>query len=407
MSLPRVTLFLLLAALAPLACGCMERVDADLKVAAGAAEQASKWEAAGSFGGDAVETVSSADPWEVRFAPDGFVRISGVCATGGEVWVADLGISRIQVFGEDGTFKRSYGRGMPLRGTMLTDKEFLRDYDQHRRRKDGWEGHGGAVWIGAEAELFMAADVTVSQQGFYIADWAKSSGTTQADRTPGIVLHHFDGTPPTRFPSINSGWPHYVDFENGLIVTSDALLNTVYMNTPNESPQLKVFGTPASFDNMLRAKEQAQDPRQLIQALYGAGQASGEPGKFYNPGGLVVAYDKLIVCDTGNRRIQIFETRKDDEFYYGRLLRVVTAQDSRGHVRFEEPRDIDIAPDGRMYILDTVRQEVVELSPTFERLGVVAKGFGNAYAIDLTDDGRGLFVTDRGDNSVHHYVRVD
>jgi hypothetical protein len=161
---------------------------------------------------------------------------------------------------------------------------------------------------------------------------------------------------------------------------------------------------PVAQDVMSASYDDPESPL-YVQLLERAGKASGEPGKFNRAGGVAIAYDKLIACDTRNQRIQVFDARADDEFFWAKLLRIIEAQTPQGTQRFVEPADIDVAPDGHMFLLDSARQEVVELSPTFDRLGVVGSGYGQAYAVDVSPDGNHIFVTDRGDDKVHHYVR--
>ena len=125
-------------------------------------------------------------------------------------------------------------------------------------------------------------------------------------------------------------------------------------------------------------------------------------------GGVAIAFDKLIACDTGNHRLQVFDARREDFAKWGKLIRVVPAHKRDGAVRFEAPRDVDVDSDGTVFVLDTGRLEVAVLSPRFERLG----SFGGdqllePFALDASPDGRHCFVTDRRHNQVHHYVRGD
>ena len=83
---------------------CVERVNPELRLDPRLASLAQDWSLAGSFGGDAQLEVDSPDPWQQRFEPGGFKRVAGVLAENGEVWVCDLGISRLQVFDPSGKF---------------------------------------------------------------------------------------------------------------------------------------------------------------------------------------------------------------------------------------------------------------------------------------------------------------
>ena len=53
-------------------------------------------------------------------------------------------------------------------------------------------------------------------------------------------------------------------------------------------------------------------------------------------------YDNLVVVDGGNKRLQIFTPEGD-------LVLVVAVAGSRA---WEEPRDVALSPDGRLYVTD-------------------------------------------------------
>ena len=402
---------LIVASLACLlmASGCVERTDAPLPVDPKLAAQAGHWLDGGSFGGHAKLTVESKDPWEQRFDAGTFVNISGLDTTAKEVWVTDLGISRIQVFDYDGHLLRTLGRGVPIAGTMMNDGDLYRTSMAAHHGTNDWEQNGGQRWIGQERDLFEAADILVQQGGYMICDWAKTGIYDSNKRPVGVLSVPFDPTAKiTRLPNIGPGWPSYLAGANMRYVVSDPLRNAVYISATDrkQGAPTKELGDRPAMQNVLGALyEPGAESPIFVQLLERAGKASGEPGKFNDPSGVALAFDKAVVCDTGNQRLQVFETRPDDDFYWCKLLRVIEATTPAGLPRFVTPRDVDIAPDGHVFILDGTRHELVELSPSFDRLGVVAKGFGDPYAVDVSPDGNHIFVTDRGDNRVHHYVR--
>jgi hypothetical protein len=402
---------ILLAALAT-AGGCVERVNAPLPVDRDLAAQAGQWQAAPSFGGHAELEIESDDPWERRFGAGTFETVSGVDVTADEVWVCDLGISRLQVFDYDGNLLRTLGSGIPVKGTAPDDRELFRFMEEVGAVENPFEqSAAGRRWIGAEREHFIAADVYVQDSGYVIADQAHTGIESHAKRQPGFVSIPLDpGQPVTRLPNVDPGWPAYIDGEGQLYAGSDPLRNIVTLFAPARpegNPAKTLGGNPTMSNVMSALFAPADHPIPYPQLLLSAGQASGEPGKFNDPGGVAIAFDKTIACDSGNRRIQVFEARADEEYFWGKLLRVIDARNEEGDRRFVVPRDVAVAPDGRIYVLDSARQEVVELSPKFDRLGVVAGGFGDAYALDISPDGRHIFVTDRGSDIVRHYVRVD
>ena len=56
----------------------------------------------------------------------------------------------------------------------------------------------------------------------------------------------------------------------------------------------------------------------------GAGQQRQQrPGKFTSLGGIALAFDKLVACDSSNYRLQVFEARRSDSAHWGKLIRVI------------------------------------------------------------------------------------
>jgi hypothetical protein len=409
-----------------IASSCVERVDAPLPIDPQLAAQAGKWSEVGSFGGDATLTVESDDPWQRRYDDGTFVLISGVDSTADEVWACDIGISRIQVFDYDGNFLRSYGSGIPttgvkftegapVDGTRPTDAELLRLVNESRDASNGFErSPAGQRWIESHRENFIASDVLALPFGYIMADWAKTGIYDQAKRRPGIIQIPFDpATRPVRFEGTEPGWPTYIvgDRDGTHYASSDPLRNALYLWEParKEGQKYRASNHQVAMADVMSALYRSEgSPLPFLAMLGNANKAGGGPGQFNHIAGVALAFEKVLVCDMENQRIQIIEARGDDEFYFGKVMRVIDGMQTDGKRRFMRPRDIDVNLEtGYMYVLDDERQEVVELSPTFDRLGVVAKGFGSAQMLDLSPDGRHLFVTDRHANQVHHYVRSD
>src|SRR5436190_22155791 len=104
--------------------GCIERIDASLPATARASGfTIPEWHYVNSFGGSASLSVDNPDPWQRRYEDGKFLSLAGLDATADEVWVCDLGISRVQVFDHEGHYLRSIGAGVPIAGTLPTDEE--------------------------------------------------------------------------------------------------------------------------------------------------------------------------------------------------------------------------------------------------------------------------------------------
>jgi|GEM_PF-2037855 len=394
--------------LAILLCSCLERVDRDIPVSASG--QAETWEYRGSFGGTAEPVAATNDPWEIRFEPGKFREIAGVCATGSEVWVCDLAISRIQVFDFNGKLKREIGSGVSIRDTMLSDKEFyIEDRDFPRVNTMGakrWEQTAGRRWVFDQQSLFKAADVLVMEDGYIMADQARSSAGNSSGRRARVVMFRNDGSSYT----VGTGrqyWPAFLASDGKIVAMAEQPGNALWLGeiTDEEWP-FRCVTSETNFMNYLTVLvEHADDENFNLHKKLVTRSGSGS-NEYKGLGGVAVAFNKLITCDPGNNRLQVLEARRDNAGRWGSVVRVVTNKTDLDFVRFDSPMDIDVDKSGKMVVLDAGRLEVAVLADNFERIG----GFGRGeilapWAIDLSDDGNHCFVTDQRSNSVHHYER--
>lgn len=89
------------------------------------------------------------------------------------------------------------------------------------------------------------------------------------------------------------------------------------------------------------------------------GQASGTPGAFFGPRDIAFTPNgELLVTDTGNKRILVFDRN-------GRFLRA-HGGDGRLPGQFREPVGLAVDASGRVYVADAWNQRVQVLSPQFE-----------------------------------------
>lgn len=391
--------------------GCMERIDADLEISDAAMQYATIWRYTSPFGGNARESQTSDNPWDVRFEPSTFKLISGLYVTSEEVWVCDLGISRIQVFDYNGTFIRSMGAGVPIEGTLASDQalfEEQRNYD----RKAGiprWEDNAGNLWWRDQTTLFKVSDVVVMEGGVLIADQAHTGAQRSPRRLPRIAFICWDGAV-NAFSSPDVVWPEYLAADGSNVAFSEPDGNALWVTeiASGKWPQ-KLITDATQFSRIMEVKADYANSSEYVVGMQLASNAGSGPGDFNRIGGIAMAFNKLIACDSGNHRLQVFDNRREDFNSWARLIRVIPADRIDGSQRFDTPLDIDVDPaTGIVYVLDAVRHEVAVLSPAFERVGA----FGHdelvePFAIDVSPDGKHCFITDRRNNQVHHYVQGD
>lgn len=389
--------------------GCLQRTDADLPPTTRGAERIN-WEYAGSFGGDAEQTGQAEDPWDWRYAPGGFRQISGLCVTSDEVWVCDLAISRLQIFDYQGNFKRQLGAGVPIPETLASDEQLYREEQEYdyTTKPPRWEDQAGAPWGLDLQMLFKAADVAVVDQGFILADQAMSGRQRSARRRQRVVLIRWDGTMQS-LRGASVCWPTYLATGDTSLACAEPLGNCLrLMELTDDRWPVKLLSDETNFDRIMEIELGYRGRSEYEVGVRLASNAGVGPGEFTGLGGVAIAFDKLVVCDTGNNRLQVFDTRRENFTKWGSLIRVIPARKRDGSLRFEAPRDIDVDGDGTIFVLDISRREIAVLSPAFERLG----SFGGdellePFAVDTSPDGRHCFVTDRRHNLVQHYVRGD
>lgn len=382
--------------------GCLERTT-QKETSTGVAQG---WHMAGKFGGTAVVSQPSDDPLKVRYAPGGFKLVSGLDVTANEVWVCDLDISRIQIFDYDGNLKRTIGSGIDAAAVLPTDRE---DYEEaaHYNHLSStlWEDKNGQPWNGTFRSNFRAADISVQPDGYWLVDQTRTSAVRNPIRKPGVYFIPNEGDV-TSLDTDKLVWPARIATDGSSLAVSDYRGNNLDLyNLTTDPVHIQYVQRGGTFNSMMAVEITfANSPQYLAQHFrFAAGSAAA--GSTYMPGGMAFAFGKFAVCDTLNRRVQLFEARTTNA-NWSKVIREIGAQDRNGEKRFQVPKDIDIAVDGTVFICDSNAAEIVVLDPSFKRLGAFGHGeLVEPYAVALSPDGRDCFVTDRRYNMVYHYAK--
>jgi tripartite motif-containing protein 71 len=254
----------------------------------------------------------------------------------GSVYVADQSSSVIQVFGPDGSFRREVGRAGTRKGELTSV---------------------GAIAVAADNTLFVA------------------DGSNRIDRfdAAGNLIHSFGrrGTGVGEF-NFGKGGGNDAPAGGGLVTSGNLLFVSDSLNN-----RLQRFNLDGS-----------------------GGTEIVPPGRLYNPRGLAVRGQRLIVADDKNHRLVVMD-------FGGRVLRTVgSGQGARGN-QFSFPFGVAVDPKGRVFVADDINQRVLRFGPQPDykykaRWGHYGTGPGQlAYPRAIASDASGaLYVTNTGNDRI-------
>jgi hypothetical protein len=249
--------------------------------------------------------------------------------------------------------------------------------------------------------------VQVDLGGYWLADQALTSGYGQRERSPAVRFYRPDGTTEDLPVGGSLFWPNYLASQVGMVATGEDWGNTLWIGGYVDGRwKVKRPGNASTaFRSIMEVRARHFNSSRYNFMLAVAGKAGDDDDKFNAIGGMAFYEGKLLVCDRRNRRIKVYEARPAEE-KWGALLKIIDFHKLDGGIRFMSPRDIAVAQDGTIYVLDGERREIAILSPTFERLGTIpGSQLNEPRNISLTPDGRELFLSDAATNLIHRYVR--
>jgi hypothetical protein len=115
------------------------------------------------------------------------------------------------------------------------------------------------------------------------------------------------------------------------------------------------------------------DPQgELIWQLGGKGNALG---KFYYPRGIAVVGNEIFVCDSWNHRIQVFDMG-------ARPLRSI-GNGGSGKILFDECSDVEVDPQGRLWVVDTGNHCIKVLTRQGEWIRTIGRRLSKAEEMAL------------------------
>lgn len=259
----------------------------------------------------------------------------------GSVYVADQSSSVVQVFGPDGSFRREVGRAGTRPGELTSV---------------------GAIAVASDNTLFVA------------------DGSNRIDRfdAAGNFLGSF-GRRGTGVGEFNFG-----------------------KGGGNDAP---AGGGLVTSGNLLFVSDSLNDRVQRFNLDGSGGVEIIPPGRLYNPRGLAIRGQRLIIADDKNHRLVVTD-------FGGRVIRTVgSGQGARGN-QFSFPFGVAIDPQGRVFVADDINQRVLRFGPQpaykyRARWGHYGTAPGQlAYPRAIASDAAGaLYVTNTGNDRIDVFDR--
>lgn len=370
----------------------------------------------------AAQSIADAAPQQLQYE---FVAVWGdsspagvisqprqiVADASGNVYIADNGVHRIQVFTAAGGFIRSIGRAGKGSG------EF---YDP-----SGVAVRNNKVYVAdvtnSRVQLFDASGLFIQQ----IGGWTSTQDPMQAPTRTGI-----DGSGRVYVGSdLLSGWVSRYSVAGTLERTFETLSCQTYFLVVASSG---TFFCPHSYESGI-VRVSSDDTRTII------GGVAGQPGYVANPTHLAItaddhlwAYDADVarvyhyapngdfingfavasavegLAAGGNRLFVLTAERQVNVYQADGAL--ITTWGATASLRLDHPDGLAVAPDGTLYVLEKSRRRVHHLDDRGEPLAKMGAGIapqGNlADPLDLAVDGWGrLYVLD--DTFDSRIVRYD
>lgn len=390
--------------------------------------------------------------------PKEFSDPNGIFVYHGVIYVSDKGNNRIQVFGPNGVYLDSIGpKGdvtqvlkSPL-DVAVDHRGFVYAVDETARDVKVFKQNGDFFWRIKEVE--NPGVLAMDKDGFYIADterlsikkfdfnWqfqvsfgSEGKGKGQfrtindmnidsagkiyiADEDKGSlqVYQPADfGQPPARYvsPPTSLQWLwnypfrikslvwfkdtiYAIDEENkGILVIKDGKLERTIVVKDTEPVALAVdeSGILWMIDD---DEERVLKLDQSGNVLASFGDSGSREGYFDNPSDIIVAEGIIYIADTGNGRVQAFNTE-------GLFLSVLGAsngssQNNYGHI-IKKPIALDYSPRGFLYVLDGERKKILVVA----KKGNIVGEFGGVEKtitelkepLDIAVSGNSVFVLD-------------
>ena len=333
-----------------------------------------------------------------------FMRIGGLAAASGRVYVADQLLSRIQYFDYFGEYLGSWGSGLNVNDFGVGEQTLAvrLDAEENELMSDG------VVRAIADRTFFRAFDVAIYDGDVLVLNNFHSRADSRvAMMTPEIIRFSPEGVFKQTY-DIFSMLPCFiaVDEDKHRFGVSD-ILNSAFQVFDLDTLKLIGGSRRASGQNYgayIAHVYSSPDPKERIRLSRDWLKTGSADGQFDFINGLAFysaemeegeTVDMVIAVDRNNNRIQVFTVD-------GTHLQTIKGRTSGKTDIFTKPSDIAVSSEGLVYLTDQNQEQprVIVFSSRFNPLFTLGHPQMKAPGyIELTDDGF-VFVTDSETNRV-------
>jgi hypothetical protein len=321
--------------------------------------------------------------------PGKFLALSSVAYYEGQIYASDLGISRVQVFDENGKYDYSFGCGLPVAKYEKTQEELVKTIGEI-------EGSVPAEIMGAvkDHQFYKCNSLDVINDEVYIANEYISSLSGNATVVPSVDVYSIRGTFLRPFGKTKLVKPVSVSAGKTIITCADGFNNNLLVFDKDGSTKFTTNANSwTSASQPMQALADIQDPVARETKLKQMTGASSEEGKFDGIGGTWIFQDKILACDINNNRIQIFDAD-------GNVVRVIQGP-AAGEPGFHAPINVCVTPEGYILILDSSSTGVIAYNSDFTYRTTFGQSlFGQPVCVYPEGPGA-ILVADQKTNTIH------
>lgn len=321
--------------------------------------------------------------------PGKFLALSSVAYYEGQIYASDLGISRVQVFDENGKYVYSFGSGFQVAKYEKTPEEM-------EKTIGSFEDAEPPELLKAfkDHTFFKCNSLDVINDELYLANEFVSSFSVSPKMVPSADVYSFRGTFLRPFGRQKLVKPVSVSVGKTVVVCADDFNNNLLAYDKDGSLEFETnAGGWATASQPMKVLATLKDPRARDAKLKQLTGASSDEGKFDGIAGTWVFGDKILACDVNNNRIQIFDAK-------GNVIKVLPGA-AAGETGFHHPLDVCVTPEGYILVIDSLSTGLVVLNADFTYRATFGKTLFQ-QPVSIYPSGAGaILVADQKTGMIH------